>query len=198
MKIGPFRTVHLCFILFTLSFTYLHVSPSDAAKGYDKKIVQYKVPDVTLVNQAGEKILLKKVIESDKPVILDFIYGTCTTICPVLSIGFSHFQKKMGTDAQNVRLISISIDPDNDTPSVMAEYLDRYNAQPGWDFLTGKRDDIFLVMKAFDAFVSNKMDHYPVTFLHAPGADKWIRINDLLSSAELMEEYRLLQKEQKL
>ena len=95
---------------------------------------------------------------------------------------------------QSVQFISISIDPDNDTPLVMKEYLERYDAQPGWDFLTGKREDIFLVMKAFDAFITNKMDHSPLTFLHAPGNENWIRINELLSSSELMGEYKLLLK----
>jgi protein SCO1/2 len=95
---------------------------------------------------------------------------------------------------QDVHLISISIDPDNDTPLVMKEYLERYDARPGWDFLTGKREDIFQVMRAFDAFVTNKMNHSPLTFLHGPGDSEWIRINELLSSADLMKEYRLLRK----
>lgn len=163
-----------------------------AAAGYERKVVQYKIPDVVLVNQDGESIALTGILNSGKPVILDFIYGTCTTICPVLSIGFSHFQKKLGADVEKVQLISISIDPDNDTPMVMKEYLERYDAQPGWDFFSGKREDIFRVMEAFDAYVTNKMDHAPLTFLHAPGADKWIRINELLSTADLMNEYRLL------
>lgn len=163
-----------------------------AAAGYERKVVQYKIPDVVLVNQDGESIALTGILNSGKPVILDFIYGTCTTICPVLSIGFSHFQKKLGADVEKVQLISISIDPDNDTPMVMKEYLERYDAQPGWDFFSGKREDIFRVMEAFDAYVTNKMDHAPLTFLHAPGSDKWIRINELLSTADLMNEYRLL------
>lgn len=161
---------------------------------YERKVVQYTIPDVVLVNQDGEKIRFDTLLNGDKPVILDFIYGTCTTICPVLSIGFSHFQKKLGPEAENVRLVSISIDPDNDTPAVMKEYLERYDAQPGWDFLTGKREDILQVMKAFDAVVINKMDHYPLTFLHLPGTSDWVRINQLLATAELMEEYRLLLK----
>lgn len=195
------RTVYHCrgklfpLIFFLLFLPLANANPTAAAPDYIRKTVQYTIPDVTLINQDGRKIQFREVIESDKPVILDFIYGTCTTICPVLSIGFSHFQKKLGPDAEDVRLISVTIDPDNDTPLVMKEYLDRYNAQPGWDFLTGNRDDIFAVMRAFDAFVTNKMDHRPLTFLHAPGSSKWIRINELLSSAELLNEYTLLKKQ---
>lgn len=190
---GHFRsgTVVVCF----LSLVFL-VSPegSEGKVKYRRTVENYRVPEVTLVNQNGKHINLKSFIDGDKPVILDFIYGTCTTICPVLSIGFSHFQKKLGPGAKDVLLISITIDPDNDTPLVMKEYLERYDAQPGWDYLSGKREDIFKVMKAFDAFVTNKMDHAPLTFLHAPGSGRWVRINQLLSMADLMDEYNLLTK----
>jgi protein SCO1/2 len=168
------------------------VRHGEAAPEYKRTIEKYQVPDVTLVNQDGKQIPLKSFLEGEKPVILDFIYGTCTTICPVLSIGFSHFQKKLGPGADKVRLVSISIDPDNDTPPVMKEYLQRYNARDGWDFLSGKREDIIAVMKAFDAFVVNKMNHFPLTILHAPGTEEWIRINDLISTADLMQEYNTL------
>jgi len=181
---------HLLIFLF-----FIAVGPSEGKTGYKRTLETYQVPDVTLVNQDGKRINLKALLDSGKPVLLDFIYGTCTTICPVLSIGFSHFQKKLGPAAGNVQLVSISIDPDNDTPEVMKEYLERYDAQPGWDFLTGKREDIIAVMKAFDAYVINKMNHYPLTILHAPGDDKWVRINDLLATSDLMNEYQgLLQK----
>ena len=180
-------------VLFLLFF-FLLASQVQAAAKYKRTVEKYKVPDVTLVNQDGKRIDLRTFLDGDKPVILDFIYGTCTTICPVLSIGFSHFQKKMGPDADKVRLVSISIDPDNDTPQVMKEYLQRYNAREGWDFLTGKRDDIIKVMRAFDAYVTNKMNHYPLTLLHGPGDENWIRINELLSTSDLMKEHKLLLK----
>ena len=180
-------------VLFFLFF-FLLASQVQAAAKYKRTIEKYRVPDVTLVNQDGKRVDIKTFLDGDKPVILDFIYGTCTTICPVLSIGFSHFQKKMGPDADKVRLVSISIDPDNDTPQVMKEYLQRYNAREGWDFLTGKREDIIKVMRAFDAYVTNKMNHYPLTILHGPGNENWIRINELLATSDLMKEYKLVLK----
>jgi protein SCO1/2 len=185
------RSAHLiCTIILLLFFT---LSASSEAKGnYKTKIADYKIPDVTLVNQDGEKIKLTSLLNGDKPVLLDFIYATCTTICPILSVGFSHFQVKMGIEADKVQLVSISIDPDNDTPEIMREYLQRYKSQPGWDFLTGKRQDIIQVMKAFDAYVINKMNHYPMTILHAPGSKEWVRIDGLLSVKDLINEYHKL------
>ena len=181
-------------VFFLLFFFFIIVNQVEAAAKYKRTTEKYQVPDVTLVNQEGKRIDFKAFLDGDKVVILDFIYGTCTTICPVLSIGFSHFQKKLGPDADKVRMVSISIDPDNDTPQVMKEYLQRYKARDGWDFLTGKREDIIMVMRAFDAFVINKMNHYPLTILRGPGDEDWIRINELLATSDLMQEYQLLLK----
>lgn len=159
-----------------------------AGPEYKRTIENYSIPDVTLVNQHGEKIHLQSYLASDSLVVVDFIFGTCTTICPVLSAGFANLQKKLGADTHKVRLVSITIDPENDTPKVMLEYLKRYRAKPGWDFLTGSRRDIDRVMKAFDAYIVNKMDHYPLNLIRTPADGKWVRLFGLMSSAEFMNE----------
>ncbi|MGD0586569.1 MAG: SCO family protein [Oryzomonas sp.] len=160
-----------------------------AETSYKRTLESYTVPDVVLVNQDGAKVHLKEVIQySNKPVIVDFIFGTCTTICPILSVGFSNLQLKLGTNSRKVQLISISIDPENDTPKVLKEYLKRYRAKPGWDFLTGSRSDIDKVMHALNAYIPNKMSHYPLTLIKPPQEGKWIRIFGLLSSSEFLSE----------
>jgi protein SCO1/2 len=140
-----------------------------AGPGYKRSVVRYVVPDVVLVNQDGARVRLQSLIASGKPVVLDFIYGTCTTICPVLSAGYTSLQGKLGPDTRKMQLISVSIDPEHDTPKVMKGYLKQYRAKPGWDFLTGSREDIDRVMRAFDSYVSDKMYHKQVTFIRAQG-----------------------------
>jgi protein SCO1/2 len=167
------------------------ISPSSAwaeSKSYSRSVEKYDIPAVTLIDQNGKKVVLKSLLESDKPVIIDFIFGTCTTICPVLSASYVNFQNKLGADSSRVHLVSISIDPENDTPKVMKEYLQRYRAKPGWDFLTGSRKDIDTVMRAFKAYIPNKMSHYALYLIRTPGADKWVRINGILSTSEFMAE----------
>ena len=130
---------------------------------YRRTVESYTVPDVVLVNQNGAKVRFKDLLQSGKPVIVEFIFATCTTISPVLSASFVNLQQKLEKDPQKVQLISISIDPENDTPKVMKEYLKRYRAKPGWDFLTGSRADIDSVMRAFNAYISNKSNLIPLT-----------------------------------
>jgi protein SCO1/2 len=170
-------------------------APSAQAAGkYTRTVADYTMPDVTLIDQTGAKVKFRELIASDKTILVDFVFATCTTICPVLSAGFSNFQKKYEGDPSSYRLISITIDPENDTPEIMADYLKRYGARPGWLFLTGTRKDIDAVMHAFDAYVPDKMSHIPVTLLKAPGKAKWVRLFGLLGTADLLSEVKQLPK----
>ena len=178
-------------IVTPLLFAMVLASPMTliaAESPYKRSVESYTMPDVTLINQDGKRVRFKTLLESDKPVIVDFIFGTCTTICPILSAGFVNLQHKLGADSQKVHLVSISIDPENDTPKVMKEYLKRYRAKPGWDFLTGSRKDIDAVMKSLNAYIPNKMSHYALTLIRMPQDGKWVRINGILSTSEFMAE----------
>jgi len=157
---------------------------------YTRSTHPYSIPDVVLVDENGKRVRLKGLLETDQPVVVDFIYGTCTTICPILSAGYSHLQRKLGDKSASVSLVSITIDPEHDSPAVLKDYLQRYRAKPGWTFLTGSRKDIERVMLAFDAFFRDKMDHQPLTFIRSPEDDHWIRLYGLLSGVDFMNEYK--------
>ena len=146
------------------------------------------IPDVTLIDQDANEVELRELVDSGEVVMVDFIFGTCTTICPILSAGFSNLQRRLGSGPGGPVLISFSIDPEHDGPEVMTKYLKRYRAQPGWSFLTGDRDDIDVIMHAFDAYVPDKMSHQPVTFIKGNGSDQWVKIDGLVSTADLLAE----------
>lgn len=162
----------------------------------EKKLIRsrekYAIPEVTLVDHHGELVDFTSLLGTDKPVFLNFFFVTCTTICPVLTAGFASFQDELGDEAGGVQLVSITIDPEHDTPEVLSEFSERFEAKEGWRFLTGSRKDIDAVMKAFDAYVVNKMNHLPLTFIHAPGKEEWIRVEGFLSTAGHVNEYRAL------
>jgi protein SCO1/2 len=150
--------------------------------------VKVDPPAVTLIDQDGDRIDFRALTLSDKPVFVDFIFATCTTICPVLSAGYTSIQRKLGSDLDRVTLVSITIDPENDGPEELTAYLNKYRAKPGWDFLTGTRDDIDRVMQAFDAYIPDKMSHKPLLFIRAPKDGSWVRLYGFASSADLMAE----------
>lgn len=164
---------------------------ADEPARYQRSVEKYTIPDVVLINQNGDKVRLKALLESGQPVAVDFIYATCTTICPILSAGYANLQRKLGTDTTKVHLVSITIDPENDTPAILKDYLAKYQGKPGWDFLTGSRRDIDRVMTAFDAYFRNKMDHKPLTFIRSPKDGSWIRLYGLMSGIDFLDEYKL-------
>jgi len=189
------RVVCFCSLVAVLALFVVPVTVSASRPEYKRTEERLVIPDVTLINQDGKRVKFAELVNSGKLVVVDFIYGTCTTICPVLSAGYTSYQRKLGADAQNVQLISISIDPENDSPAVMRKYLKNYRSQPGWDFLTGTREDIDRVMRAFNAYVPNKMSHYPIMFLRAPGNEQWVRIYGLIGTSDFIKESeRLVQK----
>jgi len=175
----------------TLLFPFMPAIAADREPRFTRTTVDVEIPDVTLIDQDGDVVDFRAVLQSDKPVFVDFIFATCTTICPVLSAGYSSMQRKLGDERDQVHLISLTIDPEHDGPEELTKYLERYRAQSGWDFLTGTREDIDEVMRAFDAFVPDKMSHRPLIFIRSPGSGEWVRIYGFAGSADLLKELRL-------
>ena len=155
-----------------------------------RTVARYDVPDVTLLDPRGVKVRLREVLAPGRPVFLQFVYATCTTTSPVLSAAFSSFQRELAPKGEAVRLVSVTIDPENDAPVVLRDYLTRYRAGPTWTFLTGTRKDVDAVMKAFDAFMPDKERHYPVTFFRGRGEETWVRLQGLVGRAELVREWK--------
>jgi protein SCO1/2 len=105
-----------------------------------------------------------------------------------MSATFSSVQKRLGSDSEKVRMISVSIDPEYDTPDALKAYAQRFKAGPQWAFLTGSQDDSIAVQKAFDADRGDKMNHAPLTLIRATRDSQWIRYDGFATAAELTEE----------
>jgi len=169
-----------------------HHAMADSS-GYQRTSASYEIPDVRLVDINGASVSLRDGLGGNEPVMLNFIFTSCTAICPVMSATFSQVQEKLGDEVSKVRMVSISIDPENDTPARLREYASKYQAGPQWRMLTGSIEDSIAVQRAFDAFRGGKMNHEPVTFLRAAGADQpWIRLDGLASASDIIYEYRKL------
>lgn len=152
----------------------------------------YQAPDLLLTDMQGRQVRLRQLLADDRPVLLNFIYTTCPTICPVLSATFAQVQSDLGDEADRVRMISITIDPEKDTPGQLADYAKRYHAGPQWAFYTGALQDIVKIEKAFDIYRGSKVNHEPVTYLRGAGASTWVRLDGVASSNDIIREYRRL------
>ncbi len=93
-----------------------HPAPAPNAE-VKRSVVEIKLPATPLVRQDGVATNLNKELEGGKPVILAFIYTSCTTVCPVTSQILSRTQNLLGKDLDKTRIVSVSIDPEYDTPA---------------------------------------------------------------------------------
>jgi protein SCO1/2 len=152
--------------------------------------VSYSIPDVKLVDENGKAVSIRELTDGRSPVMLNFIFTTCTTICPVMTSTFHQVQEKLGQSRKDVRMVSISIDPENDTPKKLKEYAAKNMVGAQWTLLTGSLENSVAVQKAFGAFAGEKMNHKPVTFLKAKGSDtKWVRMEGLAEAGQILGEY---------
>lgn len=167
-----------------------HAAHRAAAKSrhYSVSSEQYDVPDVRLIDAEGKTVGLRTLLDSEQPLALNFIFTTCTTICPVMTATFAQMQRKLGDSADRLRLVSISIDPEYDRPDTLKAYAAQFHADKDWVFLTGDSADIISVLQSFDTYAGSKMNHQPVTFLKHPGDSDWVRIDGLASADNLAQE----------
>lgn len=162
---------------------------------YARSEALYNTPNVQMVDKEGNDVDLRELIDYGGPVMIQFIFATCSTICPVLSASFASAQPQLDALAGGAyRLISISIDPEQDTPERLNEYAKRFKAGKNWYFLTGRRDDVATILKAFDASYTgnNKMYHKSLTLMRSGIGANWIRIEGLLSKNDVVAEYKNL------
>jgi protein SCO1/2 len=164
-----------------------HHMPVDG-RGTNRTSVNYAIPDVRLTRQDGAVINLGEEINDGRPVVLAFIYTSCTSVCPLISHTLSQLQSKLGENAGRVHLMSITIDPEQDNPSRLREYAKTFNAGPEWQHYTGTLAASQTVQRAFDVYRGNKMDHSPATLVRtAPGAT-WTRIEGFATADQLLAE----------
>lgn len=158
---------------------------------YQRTVVDYQIPAVTLLNQNSQAVPLRDYLSAGKPIMLEFIFTSCTTLCPNQSVKFANFQKKLATPEQ-VRLVSITVDPETDTPEVLRHYLQQYHARSGWDFLTGSKEDIKQVMAAFNIKPSDMITLDSSLLLRSPKTGQWVRVDGQLDNQDFFHEYQRL------
>ena len=157
-----------------------------------KRLASYQVPDVELIRADGARVSLRREIDDGRPVILNFIFTSCTAICPVMTQIFAQIQSRLGEERDKVHMISVSLDPEEDTPARLREYAGRFQAGAQWSFYTGTLENSLIAQKAFDAYRGNKMNHVPVTFLRLAPGRPWVRLEGFIKADDVVQEYRQL------
>lgn len=116
--------------------------------------------DVVLVNQDGEKMRLYSDLLKDKVVVIDFFFATCQGVCLPLNRNLQKVQEALGDRlGKDVHLISVTVDPTEDTPTRLKAYADKLDARRGWYFLTGEKANVDFALRKLGGYVDDKQDH---------------------------------------
>ena len=146
-----------------------------------------RIPDARVYDQEGQPRNFYSDLVKDKTVAINFIFTTCTGVCPPLTATFRRVQQNLPTSAAGVQLISISVDPTTDTPERLREFAARFNAGPGWTFVTGDKSEIDSILRALGTAVVNKTDHTPMILIGNERADYWTRVYGLSAPTTLIQ-----------
>lgn len=168
-----------------------HPAPTkDTGKG--TPLSRVSIPDTVLLNQNGEPIHFYSDLIKNKVVAINFIFTTCTTVCPALGANFAKLQKLMGDRVgKDFNLISVSVDPVTDTPQRLKAWGERFHAGPGWTLLTGPKHEVDELLRALKVLTSGKWNHSPIVLIGNDVTGQWTRAYGLESPAKLEEIIRL-------
>jgi protein SCO1 len=108
-----------------------------------ERIQRLHLPNVPLVTQDGNRVLFYDDLVKDKIVTINFFYAKCDELCPLVIGNLVKVQKLLHEQvSKDIRMYSITLKPEEDSPHVIRSYMERHGVKPGWIFLTGKSADI--------------------------------------------------------
>jgi cytochrome oxidase Cu insertion factor (SCO1/SenC/PrrC family) len=151
---------------------------------------QPRIPETTVVDQDGRTLSFYSGLVKGHTVAINFVFTTCATICPMLAANFRKAQQELGEANSDIRLISISVDPVNDTPERLKQFAARYHAGANWTLVTGDKAAIDGLLGALGVPVRNKVEHTPAVLVGNDAAGYWQRVDGLASSAALVSTIR--------
>ena len=153
-----------------------------------ESMAQKYFTNVVLVNQNGEKMRFYDDLLRGKVVIINSFFATCTGSCLPLTRNLEKLQQGLGARmGKEVNIISISVDPEVDTPASLKAYAKKLNAGPGWYFLTGTRESVDFALKKIGHFVDNKESHLNIFVIGNERTGLWKKAFGLAKSDELMK-----------
>lgn len=121
-----------------------------------------RIEDTTVRTHDGRTVHFYTDLVQGRLTAINFIFTSCTTVCPLMGVRFAQLQPLL---PNGVTLISVSIDPTNDTPELMAAWAARVGAKPGWTLVTGDKPDIETLLRSLGTTSVDYAAHTPLVLI---------------------------------
>jgi protein SCO1/2 len=144
--------------------------------------------DVELINQDGKKVRFYSDVLKGKTVVVNAFFTTCTSVCPPMNRNMEKIQEVLGDRVgRDVFLVSITVDPEVDTPVRLKEYAKKFHAGAGWVFLTGKKENLDWALYKLGQFVEKKDDHTTIFIIGNEPTGLWKKAFGMANVVELIQ-----------
>src|SRR4026207_547789 len=162
--------------------------PEPAASARVRSPAEKYFSDVELINQDGQKMRFYSDVLKDKVVVINTFFTTCTGVCPPINRNLERVQEALGDRlGKDAFQISMSVDPETDTPARLKEYSSRFHARPGWIFLTGKKENVDWALYKLGQYVASKDGHTNIIIIGNEPKGLWKKAFGLAKADELMK-----------
>jgi cytochrome oxidase Cu insertion factor (SCO1/SenC/PrrC family) len=153
-------------------------STPDASEAY--------FPNLTLLTQENKPVRFYTDLLKGKVVLVNFMFTTCKGVCSPMTANLAKVQRYLGERVGgSINMISISVDPETDTTEVLKRYAATFKAQPGWYFLTGKKENVNWVLYKLGGYVENKGEHSSVLILGNEATGEWMKMPAMANPEEI-------------
>lgn len=139
-------------------------------------VLDAPVPDVEVVDHDGTRLRFRSDLVGGRTVVVNAVYTECTNVCPMMGRAFAALQTALGDRlGKDVLLISVSRDPEHDTPARLAAWRKRFGAKPGWIAVTGKKAAIDALLRVLTGDPARTGGHSAVALFGDERSGIWLR-----------------------
>jgi protein SCO1/2 len=178
MKISALLLV-ACFSMLALAQTAKAQEPSAAEKYFT---------NTQLLTQDGTPVRFYADVLKGKVIVINSFFSTCKGACLPMNRNFKRMADLLGDKVgKDVFLISISVDPEMDSPAALKKYAQTLQAPPGWLFLTGPKRNVDFVLSKLGQYVDDKNDHLTILIIGNEPSGLWKKAFALSKAEELVE-----------
>ncbi len=147
--------------------------------------------DVELVTQDGQTVRLYHDLMADRIVVFNAFFTECTGVCPLMAKKLAALQREFAQHmGKDLHLISMSVDPIQDSPRELAKFAERYGAGPGWYFIGGNKANVDLALAKLGQYVDDREAHSNILLMGNLRTGLWKKVMGLADETELARQLR--------
>ena len=148
------------------------------------------LPDVAVTDHRGQRRKVAGDLVAGRTTLVHFFFTGCSSVCsPLTAIVKAAREELAAAGHKDVRVVSISVDPLNDTPAKLAEFAKRLGVgQDGWSLVSGQPASTDALLKAFGVPLGGNLDdHTPMVFIGSDGGQRWTRAYGLAGPKAIVD-----------